>query len=46
MKYYCSKCELAVIVLADGTLIKACRCDAAVTAEMEAKIDAGADLKG
>jgi hypothetical protein len=36
MKYYCSKCKLAVIVLPEKT-IKACKCDAPVTAEMSAQ---------
>ena len=38
MDYYCSKCKLAVIVVGVETPIKACNCDAPITAEMEADL--------
>jgi len=46
MKYKCSKCELAVIVTGEE-MIKACTCDAPVTAEMSAtaKGTGGVDQK-
>lgn len=34
--YHCSKCKLAVIVR-EGEIIKACKCDAPVVAEMSAE---------
>jgi hypothetical protein len=34
MKYHCSKCGLAVIVIEEKTL-KPCQCDATIVAEME-----------
>jgi hypothetical protein len=37
MRYYCSKCGLAVIVLPNIDPIKACECDAPVYAEMSAQ---------
>lgn len=37
MQYKCSKCELAVIVLEGEEPIKACTCEAAIIAEMEAE---------
>lgn len=43
MHYYCSECKLAVIVI-EGELIKACRCEAAVVAEMAATIEAKATV--
>lgn len=36
-QYYCSKCKLAVLVL-DGEKIFACKCGAAVVAEMTATV--------
>jgi len=38
MNYYCSECKLAVIVLPDTEPIKACKCNAAITAEMVATV--------
>lgn len=37
MRYYCSKCKLAVIVLPNKGPIKACKCDAPIFAEMSAQ---------
>lgn len=34
--YKCSKCNLAVIVLPNAEPIKACKCEAAIVAEMSA----------
>ena len=34
MKYRCSKCNLAIIVLPNQEPIKACKCEAAIIAEM------------
>jgi len=34
MKYKCSKCGLAVIILPEQQPIKACNCEAAIIAEM------------
>lgn len=45
MKYYCAECKLAVIVLPDTEPIKACKCEAPIVAEMEARLDAGAEIK-
>ena len=36
MKYKCTKCNLAVAITPDGATIKACRCDAPISAEMSA----------
>ena len=35
MKYKCSKCEMLVIVL-NGNVIKACKCEAPIVVEIEA----------
>lgn len=45
MKYYCEKCKLAVIVLHNQEPIKACKCKAAIIADMEATLIAKTDLK-
>jgi hypothetical protein len=45
MKYYCSKCKLAVIVLPGKEPIFACKCNAAVTAEMSAQPKGTSTLK-
>lgn len=36
MQYYCSECKLAVIVLPGHEPIKACTCNAPITAELSA----------
>lgn len=38
MKYYCSQCKLAVIVLPEHPPIKACKCEAAIIADMQATV--------
>ena len=35
-KYQCAACCLAVAVTPDGTIIRGCRCDAGVVANMQA----------
>jgi hypothetical protein len=37
MRYYCSKCKLAVIVLPNFEVIRACECGVAIYAEMSAQ---------
>jgi hypothetical protein len=37
MKYYCSKCKLAVIVLPGKEPIRACNCNTTIVAEMKAQ---------
>ncbi len=44
MQYKCSKCGLAVIVLEGEEPIKACTCEAAIIAEMEAEATAKGGL--
>lgn len=44
MKYKCAQCGLAVIVLAGEEPIKACTCEAAIIAEMEAEATAKGGL--
>lgn len=44
MNYYCSQCKLAVIVLPGYDPIKACTCDAAITAELSAGLNGSGTL--
>jgi DNA-directed RNA polymerase subunit RPC12/RpoP len=37
MQYKCAECGMAVIVIPDEAPIKACTCEAAIIAEMEAE---------
>ncbi len=37
IQYRSSKCNMAVIVITDNPPIKACKCEAPITAEMQAK---------
>jgi len=41
MKYYCSKCKMAVIVVKDKEPIVACNCNAPIIGEMEASLKGG-----
>lgn len=45
MKYKCSKCKLAVIVLKDTPPIKACTCDAPIIAEMQGSMEMKGGIK-
>lgn len=38
MKYQCSKCKIAVMVLPDQ-VIKGCKCDAPITANMTGNVE-------
>jgi hypothetical protein len=45
MRYYCSKCKLAVIVFPGKEPIRACRCEAPIFAEMSAQPKGTSKLK-
>lgn len=45
-KYYCNKCKLAVIALPDGKILKACKCEASIIANMEATVYNVSKMKG
>lgn len=42
--YKCSKCNLAVIVLPNEEPITACKCNAAIIAEIQANVEGHANL--
>lgn len=44
--YHCKKCKLAVIVLPDGKVFKACKCEAPIIANMEATVFNVSKMKG
>lgn len=44
MNYYCSQCKLAVIVLQGHEPIKACTCNAAIIAEINAGLKGSGSL--
>ncbi len=45
MKYYCSSCGLAVIVLPEQEPIKACKCEAPIYANAESRLNGTGGLK-
>jgi len=36
--YFCEKCKLTVIVTKEGTIMKACKCEAPIIANMTAVV--------
>jgi len=45
MKYQCSKCKLAVIIVPNTPPIKACKCDAPIIAQMQGNMELKGGLK-
>jgi len=43
--YHCEKCKLPVLVTKEGKVIKACKCEATVIADMKATVYSQSKLK-